>query len=156
MIGVIDSGRYRIVETKRSTKILYLGDVPYVWIRPATIGEILVSSHRKSETDTNVSTGKYMLYDVEDEDFLTDLEHLELEYGNDAWQGYLLPTGLPTDKKIRARIIPTDQLITNTSYAYALKHMIFNHPKLLVRTGEPVFGRAHKLERSAAPMAQRK
>lgn len=136
MIRLIDSGNYKVVETKRNTKILYLGNSPYVWISPKAIGEILVSSHHKSESDTNVSAGRYKLYDVEDEEFLTDLEHLELEYGSDAWQGYLLPTGLPTGKKIRARIIPTDQLITNTSFTYAMKHMMFNHPKLLVHTRE--------------------
>lgn len=136
MIRVIDSGTYRIVETKRSTKILYLGKVPYVWIRPASIGEILVSSHHENESDTNVSTGLYKLYDVEDEEYLTDLQHLELEYGHDAWQGYLLPTGLPSGTKLRARIIPTDQLITHTSFTYSLKHMMFNHPKLMVHTGE--------------------
>lgn len=136
MIRVIDRGSYKIVETKRSTKILYLGKVPYVWVSPKTIGEILVSSHHKSETDTNVSAGKYVLYDVDDEEFLTDLEHLELEYGTGAWQGYLLPTGLPTSKKIRARIIPTDQLITNTSFANALRHKVFDRPKLLVHAAD--------------------
>lgn len=136
MIRVIDSGNYKVVETKKNTKILYLGKSPYVWISPKAIGEILVSSHHTSERDTNVSAGRYKLYDVEDEDLLTDLEHLELEYGSDAWQGYLLPTGLPTGKKIRARIIPTDQLITNTSFMYAMKHMMLGHPKLLVHTGD--------------------
>lgn len=136
MIRVIDSGTYKIVETKRTTKILYLGKKPYVWVSPQAIGEILVSSHHTNVNDTNLSTGKYVLYDVEDEEFLTDLEHLELEYGTGAWQGYLLPTGLPNSKKIRARIIPTDQLITNTSFGYAMKHMMFNHPKLLVHTME--------------------
>lgn len=136
MIKVIDSGSYKIVETKKSTKILYLGKKPYVWISPKAIGEILVSSHHTNVNDTNLSSGKYILYDVKDEDFLTDLEHLELEYGTGAWQGYLLPTGLPTTKKIRARIIPTDQLITNTSLMYAIKQLMPNRPKLLVHTSE--------------------
>jgi hypothetical protein len=34
--------------------------------------------------------------------------------GKGTWQGYLLPTGLPDDKKKRNRIIPTDEVITKT------------------------------------------
>jgi len=59
-----------------------------------------------------LSLGQFRLYDVKDEPKLTDLIHLELFVGGGLWQGYLLPTGLPTDKDKRNRIIPTDELIT--------------------------------------------
>jgi hypothetical protein len=36
---------------------------------------------------------------------------LELSVGGGQWQGYLLLTGLPTAKKIRSRIEPTDEII---------------------------------------------
>lgn len=121
MISVIMRGTYEIVETKHRTKIIYLNEEPYVWVSPKAIGEILVSSHRKKGSDTKLATGRYILYDVDDEKYLTDLQHLELEYGIDAWQGYLLPTGLPHGEKHRARIIPTDQIITNNTYFK--KHM---------------------------------
>ena len=116
MITNIKKGRYEIVETKYRTKLLYLDSDAYAWIRPKNIGEILVSSHHRQDSDIKVSAGDYVLYDVDDEDYLTDLQHLELEYGNGAWQGYLLPTGLPHDEKRRSRIIPTNQIITGMPY----------------------------------------
>jgi hypothetical protein len=38
--------------------------------------------------------------------------HLELSIGKGQWQGYLLLTGLPTNKKRRNRIIPTKEVIS--------------------------------------------
>lgn len=133
MISVIKKGTYEIIETKHKTKVLYLDASPYAWVHPTRIGEILISSHRQKGTDTKVSSGRYALYDVDDEDYLTDLQHLELEYGRNSWQGYLLPTGLPHDVKIRARIIPTDQLITNMPFFR--QHVILNRPKFVVLGG---------------------
>jgi hypothetical protein len=130
MITNIKAGKYEIVETKFRTKILYLDGEAYAWIRPKKIGEILVSSHHMQDSDVKVSQGNYKLYDVDDEDYLTDLQHLELEYGHGAWQGYLLPTGLPHDDKKRSRIIPTSQVITNMPFFS--KHMVMNHPKILI------------------------
>ena len=59
-----------------------------------------------------MAVGKYRLYKVMDDPNLTDTWHLELAVGNGLWQGYLLPTGLPNNRKKRNRIIPTDELIT--------------------------------------------
>lgn len=130
MITNIKKGKYEIVETKYRTKVLYLDSNAFAWIRPKKIGEILVSSHHLQDSDTKVSSGDYILYDVDDEDYLTDLQHLELEYGHGAWQGYLLPTGLPYDQKKRSRIIPTNQVITNMPFFQS--HVVLNHPKILM------------------------
>lgn len=130
MISIKEKGTYEIVETKHQTKILYLDDRAFAWIRPKKIGEILVSSHHIQDSDVKVGAGEYILYEVRDEDYLTDLQHLELEYGHGAWQGYLLPTGLPAGAKKRARIIPTNQLITHETFFK--NHMVFNRPELLV------------------------
>ena len=43
MISIRKSGTYKLIETKRHTKILYLGPVAYAWIEPTRIGVILVS-----------------------------------------------------------------------------------------------------------------
>ena len=112
MITISQSGWYKLVETKSNTKILYLDNEAFAWVDTKGTGEILVTTHNPHRTDCALSMGKYILYDVEDEPHLTDLQHLELEYGSHAWQGYLLTTGLPDDIKLRARIIPTDQIIT--------------------------------------------
>lgn len=130
MITKLKSGKYEIVETKYRTKVLYLDFDAFAWIRPQKIGEILVTSHHIQDSDVKVSKGEYILYDVDDEDYLTDLQHLELEYGHGTWQGYLLPTGLPDDHKKRSRIIPTNQVITNMPFFQ--KHVVLNHPKVLV------------------------
>jgi len=112
MITAIKSGVYKLIETKSNVKILYLDEDTYAWVAPRNIGQVLVISHVPHRTDKSLATGNYCLYIVDDEPYLTDLQHLELEYGMNAWQGYLLPTGLPDIHKKRSRIIPTTQLIT--------------------------------------------
>lgn len=112
MINLRKSGTYKLIETKHHTKILYLGTAAYAWVEPKRIGEILVTTHGMHKTDCVLSTGHYRLYDVDQEPHLSDNQHLELEVGKDHWQGYLLLTGLPDDRKTRSRILPTHELIT--------------------------------------------
>lgn len=113
MIRILDEGEYALIETRRHTRILRLGSLVFAWITSTRVGEILVSSHRAHKTDHILALGKYRIYDVTDENFFTDLLHLELSVGNGKWQGYLLPTGLPTNKHTKSRIIPTTELITS-------------------------------------------
>lgn len=112
MIKLQKKGIYQLIETKHNTKILNLGFAVFAWVEPAGIGEILVATHKKHKTDCILSTGQFRLYDVDDEPELSDQQHIELDVGMDNWQGYLLPTGLPSDSKLRSRIIPTNELIT--------------------------------------------
>lgn len=116
MIKVIKQGIYHLVETKTMTKILTLDDKnKFAWVNAAEIGEILVATHKQHKADHVLAVGKYRLYDVKDEPKLTDLQHLELYVGEGLWQGYLLTTGVPTEKKKRNRIIPTKEIITRTT-----------------------------------------
>lgn len=112
MIRVLRQGRYKLLETKAQTKILRLDDEVYAWVNARGIGEILVTSHNPHKTDNVLSLGRYRLYGAEDEPELSDQQHLELAVGESAWQGYLLPTGLPQGDKKRSRVIPTRELIT--------------------------------------------
>jgi hypothetical protein len=114
MIALVTTGYYTLMETYRHTKILTLDEIPLVWINATTIGEILIASHKMHRTDHLLAKGKYRLYEVKDEPKLTDLLHLELHVGNGMWQGYLLPTGLPTETHKRNRIIPTKETITKS------------------------------------------
>lgn len=114
MISLFRSGLYELIETKHHTKVIYLDSDIYAWVEPVNIGEILVVSHKQHKTDCVLGVGKYHLYDVDDEPKLSDQMHLELEVGRDRWQGYILPTGLPDDVKIRGRIIPTTETITGS------------------------------------------
>ncbi|NCU30445.1 hypothetical protein EOM57_01420 [Candidatus Saccharibacteria bacterium] len=111
MITLKQSGQHRLIETKNNTKILYLDDSVYAWVEPPSLGEILVSSHKTHKADCVLSVGGYRLFTVQDEPNLSDNMHLELEVGRNIWQSYLLLTGLPTSNKIRARIIPTTEVI---------------------------------------------
>lgn len=79
MISIRKSGTYKLIETKRHTKILYLGPVAYAWIEPTRIGVILVTTHNVHNTDCVLSTGHFRLYDVDQEPQLSDNQHLELE-----------------------------------------------------------------------------
>lgn len=119
MIRLIDSGNYRLIETKTGTKVLELNDSTYAWVNAKGIGEILVASHTQHKTDCVLSVGKFKYYDVgEDEPNITDLPHLELEVGLGQWQSYLLLTGLPDDDKKRTRIIPSEDAITTGKIAF--------------------------------------
>lgn len=108
-------GRYKLIETRNQTKILSLEKRnTYAWVNAKNIGEILVTTHKRHPFDTILGTGKYRIYEVESEAKLNDGFHLELNVGNGFWQGYLLPTGLPNEKKIRNRIIPTKEIISRS------------------------------------------
>lgn len=111
MITMIKKGLYRLIETYNNTKILLLDHEVYAWIYAKNIGGLLVlASIPKRFTDV-ISEGAYHLYDVFNEPELTDLEHLELQAGNEKWQGYLLLSGLPEEDHPKSRIIPTGELI---------------------------------------------
>lgn len=112
MIKLVKKGKYTLVETKNDTKILTLDWKSYVWVFTKTIGEILISTRKKHPTDEKLSGGEYRLYQVEDEPDLVDTLHLELSVGEGDWQGYLLITGFPQNKKIRSRIISTKEIIS--------------------------------------------
>ncbi len=112
MITVVAKGNYKLVETQSQTKILSLDGQAYAWVWAKNIGEILITTHRPHKIDHVLAMGSYRLYEVEGEAKYADLLHLELLVGPGRWQGYLLLTGLPTDKKTRSRIIPTTELIT--------------------------------------------
>lgn len=115
MIKVLRSGTYELLETKAQTKILILDTKKtFAWVNIRTIGEILVTSHKVHKTDTTLAVGTYRLYNVENEPKLSDQIHLELALGQGLWQGYLLPTGLPTKTDKRNRIIPTHEVITKS------------------------------------------
>lgn len=114
MITLLEKGDYRLIETKGQAKILIVGKRVFAWINVKDIGEILISSHKPHIVDHFLAAGKYRIYDVEDEPNMTDLEHLELLAGDGLWQGYLLPTGMPTEQHKRNRIIPTSEIITKS------------------------------------------
>ena len=119
MITLRRTGLYKLIETKKHTKVLYLDNDIYAWVEPVHIGEILVVSNKVHVSDCVLSIGNFCLYDVIDEPNLSDQLHLELEVGKDTWQGYLLLTGLPDDHKKRGRIIPTHEIITgNPSFTH--------------------------------------
>lgn len=116
MIKVLARGKYKLIETKHNTKILILDDQDtFAWINAENIGEILVTSHKDHKEDNLLAVGNYRLYDVKNEPKFTDQQHLELQVGCGFWQGYILPTGLPTASKKRNRIIATSELLTATN-----------------------------------------
>lgn len=113
----MQEGRYTLIETDRQIKILTIDHnrtKTFAWISAGEIGEILVTSHKKHKVDHILATGQYRMYQVKDEPQFVDLTHLELHVGNGTWQGYLLPTGLPSEDKKRNRIIPTQEVITKS------------------------------------------
>ena len=115
MIKLVDSGIYELVQTVNQTKVLTLhGRKHYAWINAQNIGEILVATKKLPKISYIISSGKFRLYEVKDAPEFTDLFHLELLVGEGKWQGFILPTKLPTLADNKNRIIPTDELITKT------------------------------------------
>jgi len=115
MITLIKKGDYSLTETKAHIKILTLDKkTNFAWINATAIGEILVNSNKRHKIDHILAVGKYRLYDVRNEPDFVDLKHLELLAGEGVWQGYLLPTGLPTIEKKRNKIIPAKEVITKS------------------------------------------
>lgn len=112
MIKLIKKGKYSLIETRNDVKVLKLDKKTFVWIFTRSIGEMLVATHRGHRTDQKLAKGDYRLYEVKDEPKLTDTLHLELSIGEGDWQGYLLPTGFPKNKKTKSRIIPTNEIIS--------------------------------------------
>lgn len=116
MIKILARGEYKLIETKHNTKVLILDNKEtFAWINAENIGEILVTSRKTLKEDNLLAVGKYRLYDITDEPKFTDQQHLELQVGCGFWQGYLLPTGLPSDEKKRNRVITTSELLTATN-----------------------------------------
>lgn len=114
MIRLLEQGDYLLTGTAGSVKMLRLSDIGvYAWIYAAGIGEILVASG-KNPTGHTLAIGKYRIYEVKDEDKLTDTVHLELFVGEGNWQAYLLITGLPKGEHKRVRIVPTAEIITRS------------------------------------------
>ena len=114
MISLQALGSYRLVQTKKHhTKLLYLDNDAYAWMTYENTGEILVILTSEFAVECSLSVGEYRLFKVEGESSLTDTLHLELEVGNNKWQGYLLLTGLPGNVNKHTRIIPTNEIISN-------------------------------------------
>lgn len=118
MITLQNVGAYRLIQTKKHhTKILYLENISYAWVKFENIGEVLIVSHKDYPQECTLSTGRYMLYKVQSERSLRSGMHLELQVGQDKWQGYLIPDGLPDNRRIHTRIIPVGEVVTsNTLY----------------------------------------
>lgn len=111
MITLISRGVYRLVVSKDKKNILYLGDQGYLWSHVKGIGELLSFSKHAHESQYVLAQGIFRIYSVKREPAYVDLQHLELAIGARGWQGYLLLTGLPTERKIRSRIVPTEEVI---------------------------------------------
>ena len=126
MITLLRSGRYKLIQTKRLIKIIYLDSDVYAWVKFENIGEILVYAQKNHTTNAILASGEYRIYDVVDEPHIADIQHLELEIGDGKWQRYILLTGLPDQHKRRARIIPTHELISSSPALKGRKVVVRN------------------------------
>ena len=113
MITLTKEGAYSMVSTKDHRMLVSLDGEQYLRSYAPKIGEMLTFAKRTHTPAYTIAQGRYRLYQVKDEPDLVDLVHLELSLGRGRWQGYLLLTGLPTATKIRSRIVPTTEVISN-------------------------------------------
>lgn len=114
MITLRETGLYRLTETPHRMKLLSLSrHGKFILTGIEGIGDILAVTRRPHRVHAVLSAGEYRIYSVDDEPKLSDQLHMELEVGREQWQGYLLPTGLPEGEKLRSRIIPTTERVTD-------------------------------------------
>lgn len=114
MITLRETGLYRLTETPHRMKLLSLSrHGKFILTGIEGIGDILAVTRRPHRVHAVLSAGEYRIYSVDDEPKLSDQLHMELEIGREQWQGYLLPTGLPEGEKLRSRIIPTTERVTD-------------------------------------------
>jgi hypothetical protein len=113
MIRLKKIGSYKLIETKRHTKILQLEAKSYAWTGRSNIGELVLVLHSDHKTDYILGLGEYRLYTVERESSLSNRTHLELDAGGKYWQGYIVLPDLPKKRSEQARIIPTAETLTS-------------------------------------------
>lgn len=112
MIRVVSRGNYRLVETKDFTKVfLFSNRQAFTWL-PAQ-GMIEMYYEKNPSLMSTLARGTYYIYETKNENDPPILQ-LEVYIGKRAWQGYMLPAGLPTMKEMRKRIIPTKDVITKS------------------------------------------
>lgn len=113
MVKLLESGRYRLVETTSNLKALMLtGGRTFLWKNYGCSGKI----QQTTKLDTNqiccvLAANNYRLYNISDEQGLTNGTHLELYVGKSKWQSYLLAKGLPGEKGKKA-ITKINEVIT--------------------------------------------
>jgi hypothetical protein len=114
MFSIERQGSYKLTESRLQIKALYLDKTSYAMLFIDSLGEMISTARTPKPTDYTLSIGRYRVYNVQDEPDMTEGLHLELEVGDDIWQGYLLPNGLPGKNSIRGCLLPTRELITGT------------------------------------------
>ncbi len=115
MITIINSGYYQLFETREKTKILVLGKDSYRWTSVNGIAELINDDSRIDTSNKLLCSGQFKLFDVKDELHLTSVLHLELANSEGRAQVYLLLTGLPFEKGMHKRIVPTIEKVRQVS-----------------------------------------
>lgn len=139
MIRLIEKGAYSLTGTRHGARLLYLQKHTYAWIVAPRIGALLIHSTVAHARHEALSAGSYRLYKVANEPHSSDQMHLELEFGDGKWQGYLLPAGLPDRRHIRRRIIPTRETITHSE----TPHRVRSRGPLIIRSPRIHYGLSH-------------
>lgn len=91
------------MQTQFGEKLLILDKKQFCWRG----GELWVVQFQKKAEDKVLCSGKYMVFQVEGEDELTPVMHLELSVRDGAIQGFLMPSGLPEMEGCKRKIVPT-------------------------------------------------
>lgn len=113
MIKILDSGNYKLVETKKNVKALMLDDKSvFLWRNTGCNGNLEYIKLDPNQICCLFSANNYRLYDVVNEPDLKNGIHLELYAGKRRWQAYLLTKGLPTVKTKKKPITNIDEVIS--------------------------------------------
>lgn len=97
-------GQYELFETTKSHQILTLNQQDWYAIVEGNQGEIIVLSDSDHEKKETIQTGQFYLADFQNDPEFNDVPHLFLE-GQDHYQEFILPNGLPTTKDYQKKLV---------------------------------------------------
>jgi hypothetical protein len=119
-VKVKDSGRYELLEDEHGHRFLVLNGARwYVWVAGQK-SPIIVRTDSGHQIERRVQRGRFYFVDFKDDPEFRDQPHLFLQNG-DAYQEFLLPNGLPTQRDPQKRLVVTRKKIAKKELERYLK-----------------------------------
>lgn len=112
-INVKRKGQYELFETTKSHQILVLDGTDYYAFIEGEYGPIIVKSDSDHQKDNTISQGEYVLFIAKDDpNWRDNVEHLELQQGEDTYKTYILPNGFPTERNHQKKLVESDETVS--------------------------------------------
>lgn len=112
-INIKRRGQYELFETTRNHQILVLDGNDYYAFVEGKFGPVIVKSDSDHQKDSTISQGDYVLFIAKDDpNWRDNVEHLELQQGEDAYKMFILPNGFPTEQDHQKKLVESDETVS--------------------------------------------